>query len=99
MKILRKKKLVKKAHGSYGSMLFSSEWKEKRAKIIIRDQNKCKACESSKELQVHHRQYHYSLVLRKFKKPWEYPDKLLITLCKRCHQAGHNKYEVPIKYI
>ncbi|MCF2875073.1 MULTISPECIES: HNH endonuclease [unclassified Tenacibaculum] len=99
MKNMQQKKLVKKAHGSYGGLLLTSEWREKREEILKRDGNKCRVCNSEEELQVHHRQYHYSLVLRKFRKPWEYPNRLLISLCKKCHQKGHNKFEVPIKYI
>ena len=99
MSNLRQKELVKKAHGSYNGLLFTKEWKEKRQEILQRDQNACRVCGTKEELQVHHRQYHFSLILRQFRKPWEYPNKLLITLCKKCHQKGHTKYEVPVKYI
>ncbi len=99
MRNMQQKKLIKKAHGSYAGLLLSTEWRDKRKEILKRDQNKCRICNSTEELQVHHRQYHYSLVLRKFRKPWEYPNNLLISLCKKCHKKGHNKFEVPVKYI
>lgn len=99
MSSLRQKQLVKKAHGTYGVLLFTPEWKEKRKEILQRDKHVCRVCSSTEKLQIHHRQYHYSLTLRKFKKPWEYPNKLMITLCEKCHQSGHNKFKVPIKYI
>lgn len=85
-------------HGPYGALLFDKRWREKRVTILKRDKEKCRVCDSEDELQIHHRQYHYSNKLQKFKYPWEYQDDLLITLCKKCHQRGHQLYEVPIKY-
>ena len=93
------KQLLKKAHGSYKGLLLTKEWKAKRKEILQRDNLRCRCCKKETDLQVHHRQYHYSLVLRKFRKPWEYPNELLITLCELCHQRGHQKYNVPVKYI
>lgn len=83
-------------HGSYGALLFDRRWKEKRVLILIRDLHKCVICGNSESLEVHHRQYHYLSVHRKFKAPWDYPDKILITLCNSCHQRGHAKFKVPI---
>jgi len=88
-----------KNHGSYGVLLFDKRWKNFRQKILKRDNYKCKICFSDEELQVHHKQYHFSELLRSFKKPWEYPDSVVITVCKKCHQTGHRKFKVPIKYI
>lgn len=99
MSKLRQKQLVKKAHGSYNGLLFAKEWIEKRKEILERDNHKCRVCGKTEELQVHHRQYHFSLTLRKFRKPWEYANSLMVTLCKKCHQKGHNKFEVPVKYL
>ena len=96
---MKNKELLKNTHGSYGSLLFRNEWKDKRKEILNRDKNQCRVCKKEDELQVHHRQYHYSLVLRKYRKPWEYSNKLLITLCKKCHQKGHQLFKVPTKYI
>lgn len=75
------------------------EWKNFRKKILIRDNNKCVICASTKELQIHHKQYHFSNISRDFVKPWEYPISLLITICNKCHNIGHKKFKVPIKYI
>ena len=91
--------ILNRIHGSYGALLFDKRWKELRVKILIRDEYKCRNCNKTEELQIHHRQYHFSNKLRKFNKPWEYPNNLLITFCKRCHQNGHQAYEVPTKYI
>ena len=32
----------------------------------------------------------------KFKDPWYYDAKELITLCKICHEAGHRNYKIPV---
>lgn len=85
-------------HASYGELLFRSEWKEKRQQILKRDQYTCQfcGCQDKSILQVHHRQYHFIDRLDRFKMPWEYPDSCLITICKRCHDRGHNQYQIPI---
>lgn len=82
-------------HGSYGALLLDSRWRDRRAEILLRDKNRCVICESSEDLQVHHRQYHYVKLQNQFKPPWDYPDNLLITLCKSCHNRGHSKFKVP----
>jgi hypothetical protein len=28
-------------------------------------------------------------------RPWDYEDRFLITLCVRCHNAGHTKFSIP----
>lgn len=82
-------------HGSYAALVLHPNWKARRQEIILRDQNKCVICSSERELQVHHRQYHFVKALKKFKVPWDYPDHLLVTLCSRCHARGHSKFKVP----
>ena len=86
-------------HGGYGATLFDPRWKAKRALILERDQHKCVICQSKEDLQVHHRQYHFIRKQNVFKNPWEYENRLMVTLCTACHQKGHNIYKVPIKYI
>ncbi len=86
-------------HGSYGALLFDPRWKAKRLLILNRDDHKCVLCASSEDLQVHHRQYHFSKATKAFSLPWNYEDNLLITLCEKCHQKGHRQYKVPTKYI
>lgn len=83
----------------YNVYLNRPEWKKIRDKIIERDNNKCVVCSSTKELQVHHKQYHFSNTARDFVKPWQYPERLLITICNNCHNIGHKKFKVPTKYI
>lgn len=84
----------------YGAKLFDPRWKEKRIKILQRDQHKCTICQATDvKLQVHHKQYHFIKRLEKHVEPWDYSDHLLVTLCKDCHDRGHKLYEIPTKYI
>lgn len=83
------------SHGTYGASLLDVRWKRKRKEILARDFYQCINCKSIDELQVHHRQYHFDIKIRKFKEPWDYPNVLMITLCKKCHQRGHQLYKVP----
>jgi hypothetical protein len=83
------------AHGSYGALLFTSQWKTKREEILKRDSYSCVICTGNNGLQVHHRQYHFLVLQNQFKLPWEYPANLLITLCESCHKRGHSKFKVP----
>jgi len=82
-------------HGSYHEKLFDPKWKSKRKEILKRDNYKCIICGSSTGLNVHHKQYHFSTRLKKYREPWEYSNKYLITLCESCHKRGHSKFEVP----
>ncbi|MBL4676905.1 MAG: hypothetical protein JKY70_11985 [Mucilaginibacter sp.] len=86
-------------HGTYGGLLFHPNWKAKRAEVLLRDGGRCVICAAEEDLQIHHRQYHFISQQQKFKMPWDYEGKLLITLCKSCHNRGHNKFKVPVKYI
>lgn len=80
----------------YGQLLLLPQWKAKRKQILLRDGNKCRSCGSTSFLQVHHRQYHISKSVGVFRLPWKYDNKYLITLCNKCHNAGHTKFRIPI---
>lgn len=82
-------------HGSYGALLWDERWRDKRKRILARDNYECVICGNKEDLTVHHKQYHVSEDGLKYV-PWDYDDKYLITLCKKCHQSGHAKYNVPI---
>ncbi|HOU31627.1 MAG TPA: HNH endonuclease [Bacteroidales bacterium] len=86
-------------HGSYGSALFDPRWKAARERILARDKQRCLNCGSTENLQIHHRQYHFSKSLNDFVRPWEYNQKYLITLCESCHSKGHRLYRVPVKTV
>lgn len=62
------------------------KWYDKRRQIIKRDNNtccRCKRCLPDDQLQVPHLHYIEG------RKPWEYEDFELITLCKHCHAEEH----------
>lgn len=64
---------------TYSEKLRSPKWQKKRLEILKRDKWACKKCKDEEtELHVHHLEYH--------KNPWDTPNKLLVTLCKDCHQ-------------
>lgn len=70
---------------SYYKLLRHPEWFERRRTILTLDGNKCCNCESNKFLQVHHLYYQFPRV------PWDYPNRALITLCKKCHEKLHSE--------
>lgn len=79
----------------YNTLLKSPKWFEKRKIILARDNNKCRYCGATSDLHVHHRQYHAIKRTGKLQLPWKYENKYLITLCYKCHSAGHAKFKVP----
>ena len=72
----------------YSEHLERSEWKLKRLEILERDCFTCLRCKrSGVKLNVHHTEYLSG------KKPWEYPDSMLVTLCYSCHSDHHLEKE------
>ena len=68
----------------YKNLLKDPRWQKKRLEILDRDGWQCRCCFEDKEtLHVHHISY------EKDKKPWEYHDSTLITLCEQCHEYEH----------
>jgi len=72
---------------SYSELLKLPSWQKRRLEILNRDNFTCqnffckhKGTGIEVEVQVHHIDYWSG------KNPWEYPDELLITLCKDCHK-------------
>lgn len=59
--------------------------KKQRVEILLRDKFRCQECDSSRNLQVHHRRYS-----DKFN-----PDDL-VTLCSRCHGRTEKSRKLPI---
>jgi len=79
----------------YTTLLKSPRWFEKRKIILARDLHKCRCCGATSGLRVHHRQYHVCKRTGQFQLPWKYPNKYLLTLCVKCHTAGHQNLKVP----
>jgi hypothetical protein len=73
----------------YQSQLNQKLWQDRSHAIKTRDNLKCQAFNCSTPnsiLQVHHLDYISN------KKPWEYPDDMLITLCSVCHSKEQQRY-------
>ena len=66
----------------YAQKLKDPRWQKKRLEILERDEWTCQLCGSTTDtLAVHHKRYLIDT------EPWDYPNKLLITLCETCHEA------------
>jgi 5-methylcytosine-specific restriction endonuclease McrA len=64
-------------------------WQKKRLEIMQRDEFMCQNCyDRESTLNVHHKYYIYN------RKPWEYPNELLITLCKECHESEEESKDI-----
>ena len=64
----------------YSEKLKDPRWQKKRLEIFERDEWTCKGCYDTKNtLTVHHLHYFPN------KEPWDYPNKLLLTLCQECN--------------
>lgn len=71
----------------YLQLLKDGRWQRKRLVIMQRDDFKCRDCGTTNDLNVHHLRY---LIGRK---PWEYENTDLITLCGDCHKKWHEEIE------
>ena len=67
----------------YRRMLGDGRWHKRRMEIMRRDGFRCRCCGSKVKLNVHHRWYVYG------RKPWQYSDRCLVTLCEKCHHHVH----------
>lgn len=86
----------------YKALLLRQEWRDKRMKILARDNYRCVICgEARRELlEVHHRQYHFLKRFGMKALPWDYRNKYLVTLCQKCHQEGERRFgKVPTKEV
>lgn len=81
----------------YQILLQRPEWKQKRLEILNRDGHKCQWCGAAHNLQVHHKWY-CKCPNGTRRKPWDYDNKVFMTLCDRCHKRYHEKYEVKTIY-
>lgn len=73
----------------YQQDLNTKHWQDRSHQIKTRDNLKCQAfnCTTPNSiLQVHHLDYF------NHKKPWQYPDDMLITLCSTCHEKENHRY-------
>lgn len=75
--LLKKKELMAEYYLEY---LKSTEWKEKRRLILVRDNHECQICKG-KAVDVHHLTYAH------FKKEYDFE---LISLCRSCHASEYH---------
>jgi hypothetical protein len=69
----------------YREDLKTSEWQELAAKIKLRDGCTCTRCGArDTTFDVHHIEYHPG------KRAFEYDEKYLRLLCRRCHEINHD---------
>jgi 5-methylcytosine-specific restriction endonuclease McrA len=73
----------------YSKLLKDKKWSDKRLEILKRDDFRCTKC-SCKDCQLH---IHHTIYIQN-KKPWEYNNKYLITLCKNCHNQLHKNKKI-----
>jgi hypothetical protein len=70
----------------YAALLASPLWQKRRLEIMQRDRWACTRCGSRiRQLHVHHKCYVPG------RKPWEYSDDQLTTLCADCHKGTHSR--------
>ena len=69
----------------YRELLLDKRWKEKRQHILDTKGHVCSMCGATEQLQVHHLRYLPN------HKHWEYDDKDLVVLCKKCHYKVHHQ--------
>lgn len=68
----------------YKDLLKDPRWQKKRLEIFTRDDWSCRICGNEKlTLHLHHKRYLPN------KKPWDYPDNFIVTLCEYCHDKHH----------
>lgn len=72
----------------YSNLLKDNRWIDKRIVILKRDNFKCRYCSNKDELHIHH------IIYIQNRKPWEYDNKYLITLCKECHNKTHKTKKI-----
>ena len=82
--VVEKEDTTRNKKAQYKALLLDKRWIEKRDSILRRDNFSCRICSSSMDLNVHHSKYSEG------KRPWEYDDIDLITLCSRCHRKHHD---------
>lgn len=77
---------------NYNEQLADPRWQRRRLEIFNRDNWTCQSCrDKTTQLEIHHVEYWPG------KQSWEYPDDMLITVCRNCHgkeqvRCKHEQY-------
>ena len=86
----------RKSSDTYSDLLHTTEWRNKREKILKRDNYRCVYCgRRHAKLHVHHK-YYSAYPNGALVDPWNYPDDALITLCAYCHQRVHARKKIKV---
>ena len=83
---------LRTAHSAmtYAEKLRDPRWRATSLRIRRRDGWKCIKCGTTRRrLDVHHTRY-----LPK-RDPWDYPDHMMVTLCRPCHEDQHTETPAP----
>ena len=89
-------RIQQRKSNSYSDLLNTEEWRNKRLKIIKRDNYRCVYCgRQHAKLHVHHK-YYSAYPNGVLVDPWNYPDDALITLCAYCHQRVHARKKIKV---
>ncbi len=82
------------ANAKYSELLKDPRWQRKRLEILERDNWTCQWCkDKDSTLHVHHKKYQSG------KKPWEYDNSYLLTLCEGCHEDDYQRRDVDEKRL
>ena len=86
----------RRSSDTYSDLLHTTEWRNKREKILKRDNYRCVYCgRRHAKLHVHHK-YYSAYPNGVLVDPWNYPDDALITLCSYCHQRIHARKKIKV---
>ena len=78
----KKQQADRETRKSYAEHLNEPEWKARAREIRKRDAYTCQLCGATDVLiEVHHRSYVSG------RKPWEYEDAALVSVCRPCHET------------
>lgn len=72
----------------YSENLKNGNWQKRRVDILQRDNFKCTVCGSNEFLDIHHVDYITGT------RAWEYPNDMLKTLCRKCHEKEQPRFKV-----
>jgi 5-methylcytosine-specific restriction endonuclease McrA len=81
---IKEENLNKLKHIPYTEYLKTEHWKGVRKKALYKAHYKCEVCNSTEELNVHHKTYEHR---------GEEPPEDLIVLCHHCHAKFHDKLD------
>lgn len=88
----------RRSSDTYSDLLHTTKWRNKREKILKRDNYRCVYCgRRHAKLHVHHK-YYSAYPNGVLVYPWNYPDDALITLCSYCHQRVHARKKIKVYY-